>query len=119
MLPPLVADMNIGIPVIQFLRESGIDIVSSMEQQWGHLSDEQILARAYAMDRFVLTHDSDFGTLAVFSGYPLTGIIYLRPGGRLPSEVIADLGDLLTASVDWTPPMIVVYRSGRLRIRRL
>ena len=117
MLPPLVADMDIGIPVIQFLRESRIDIVSSVEMQWGHLSDEQILA--HAMDRFVLTHDSDFGTLAVFRGYPLTGIIYLRPGGRLPSEVIADLRDIMAAPVDWTPPMIVVYRSGRLRIRRI
>ena len=118
MLPPLVADMDIGIPVIQFLRENGIDIVSSVEEHWGHLSDEQILACAHKMNRFILTHDSDFGTLAVFYGNPITGIIYLRPRGRQPSEVIADLRAIMAASIDWTPPMIVVYRSGRLRIRR-
>ncbi len=119
MLPPLVADMNITAPVVQFLRSQGVDVVYAFEEGWHLYKDEDILANANMMDRFVLTHDSDFGHLAVYFKHPITGIILLRPGGRTPDEVISDLQNLLKMSVDWTPPLIAVYRFGRLRIRRL
>lgn len=35
MLPSLVADMNIADPVIHFLREHGVDVVSAREEVWG------------------------------------------------------------------------------------
>lgn len=119
MLPPLVADMNITAPVIQFLRSQEVDVVSAFEEGWNLYKDKDILANAHLMDRFVLTHDSDFGHLAVHLKRPITGIILLRPGGRTPDEVISDLQNLLKMPVDWTPPLIAVYRFGRLRIRRL
>ena len=114
----MVADMDIAAPVVHFLREQGVDILSAREEDWGGLTDSEILARAHAMARFVLTHDSDFGTLAVHRGEPITGILYLRPGGRPPPEVIADVHALLEAAIDWTPPVIAVYRRGRLRLRK-
>ena len=119
MLPPLVADMNITTPIVQFLRSQRIDVVSAFEEGWHFYKDEDILANAHIMERFVLTHDSDFGHLAVYLKRPITGIILLRPGGRTPLEVIADLQELLEMHVDWPPPLIAVYRSGRLRLRRL
>jgi predicted nuclease of predicted toxin-antitoxin system len=118
-LPRLVADMDIAAPVVYFLREQGVDILSAREEGWGSLTDSEILAQAHAMERFVLTHDSDFGTLAVHRGESITGILYLRPGGRPPAEVIADVQALLDAEIDWTPPVIAVYRTGRLRLRKL
>ena len=111
--------MNITTPVVQFLRSHGVDVVSAFEEGWYLYKDEDILANAHQMDRFVLTHDSDFGHLAVYFKQPITGIILLRPGGRTPNEVISDLQELLEMAVDWTPPLISVYRFGRLRIRRL
>ncbi|NOZ22340.1 MAG: hypothetical protein GXP25_14770 [Planctomycetes bacterium] len=119
MLPPLVADVNIAAPTIRFLRERGIDVISAEEEGWGGLTDSQILAKAHAQRRFVLTHDSDFGTLAIYRNEPLTGILYLRPGGRPPNLVIADLQELLDAQIDWSPPLIAVCRAGRLRLRRM
>jgi hypothetical protein len=71
------------------------------------------------MARFVLTHDADFGTLAVHRGEAITGIVYVRPGGRPPAEVMADVQALMAAEIDWTPPVIAVYRAGRLRLRKL
>ena len=118
MLPPLVADMDIAVPVVSDLRRQGVSVVSAREEGWGNLSDAQILVRAHADSRFVLTHDSDFGELAVHRGEALTGIIYLRPGGRTPRDVTRDLRDLNQADVDWSPPLIAVYRAGRLRLRR-
>ena len=117
MLPSFVADMNIADPVIHFLRERRLDVVSARERGWGNLNDSEILIRAHATSRFVITHDSDFGTLAVHRGEPFTGILYLRPGGRPPAEVISDLEALMKVEVDWTPPLIAVYRAGRLRLR--
>ena len=118
-LPPFVVDMNIADPVVGFLRASGVDVVSAREQGWGNLTDSQILSRAHAAARLVLTHDSDFGTLAVHRGEPITGILYLRPGGRPPAEVNSDLRALMEVKVDWRPPLIAVYRAGRLRLRRV
>jgi len=119
MLPPLVADMDIAAPVVHFLRVQGVDVLSAREEGWGDLTDSQILARAHAMARFVLTHDADFGTLAVHRGEAITGIVYLRPGGRPPAEVMTDVQALIEAAIDWTPPVIAVYRAGRLRLRKL
>jgi predicted nuclease of predicted toxin-antitoxin system len=111
--------MDIAAPVVHFLRAQGVDVLSAREEGWGDLTDSQILARAHAMTRFVLTHDSDFGTLAVHRGEAITGIVYLRPGGRPPAEVMADVQALMAAEIDWTPPVIAVYRAGRLRLRKL
>jgi predicted nuclease of predicted toxin-antitoxin system len=119
MLPPLVADMDIAAPVVDFLRRQGVDVLSAREEEWGDLTDSQILARAHAMARFVLTHDADFGTLAMHRGEAITGILYLRPGGRPPAAVIADVQALMEAEIDWTPPVMAVYRAGRLRLRKL
>ena len=119
MLPPLVADMNIADPVIRSLREHGVDVVSAREEGWGDSTDSEILARAHAASRFVVTHDSDFGTRAVHRREPITGILYLRPGSRPPNEVIEGLEALMKVDVDWTPPLIAVYRAGRLRLRHL
>lgn len=118
MLPPLVADMDIGVPVVHFLRSQGVDVISAREEDWGDLTDSEIWTRAHAMSRFVLTHDSDFGPLAVHRNESITGILFLRPGGRPPAEVISDIEALMAAEIDWTPPVLAVYRAGRLRLRR-
>jgi predicted nuclease of predicted toxin-antitoxin system len=111
--------MDIAAPVVHFLRAQGVDILSAREEGWGGLTDSKISAQAHAMVRFVPTHDADFGTLAVNRGEAITGILYLRPGGRPPAEVIADVQALMAAEIDWTPPVIAVYRAGRLRLRKL
>ena len=120
MLPPLVADINIAVSVIQFLRAQGVDVVAGREEGWYSYEDRDLLREAHARNRFVLTHDSDFGTLAVHEGQAITGIIHLRSGNRPSSEVITDLQVLLNTEIDWTPPLIVVCESGKPpRLRRL
>ena len=109
MLPALVADANIAFSVVRFLRSQGVDVKYTREQGWQHYEDNDILANAHTMNRFILTHDSDFGRLVIERNQPITGIILLRPGARPSSEVISDLQELLEMEVDWTPPLIAVY----------
>ena len=118
MLPPLVADMNIASPVVQWLRAHGVDVVYALEERWFRMTDREMLLRASADSRFMLTHDADFGKLAIQMGEPYYGIIHLRPGDRLPSEVIADLAELNSMDVQWERGMLAVFRNGRLRIRK-
>ena len=82
------------------------------------MTDREMLLRASADSRFMLTHDADFGKLAIQMGEPYYGIIHLRPGDRLPSEVIADLSELNSMDVQWERGMLAVFRNGRLRIRK-
>ncbi|MCI0589964.1 MAG: DUF5615 family PIN-like protein [Planctomycetes bacterium] len=118
MLPPLLADANVAVEVVAFLRGAGADVESVAEMGWGDRLDDEILLAASKRRRFVLTHDADFARLAIAEGVEFRGVLCLRPGDLPPELVIASLRPLITRDTDWTPPMIAVYRAGRLRIRR-
>ena len=117
-LPPLLADVNIGLPVIAFLRAEGVDVASVYERGLAWLHDASILRMATDELRFVLTHDADFGALVLAAGQSFHGILFLRPGDDPPDRVIEGLRPLLSFACDWSPPLIAVYRAGRLRLRR-
>jgi uncharacterized protein (DUF433 family)/predicted nuclease of predicted toxin-antitoxin system len=118
-LPALLADMNVAVEVVASLRAVGVDVASVYERALGAATDDEILALAASERRFVLTHDADFGRLAILEGALVHGVLYLRPGDRPPDAVIAELRALLSADIDWTPPVVAVLRGGRLRLRRL
>jgi predicted nuclease of predicted toxin-antitoxin system len=71
---PLLADENVHPDVIVFLRKAGLDVESVSEQGKFGLPDTQVLAQATEAGRVVLTHDSDFGGLALM-GAKFIGII--------------------------------------------
>lgn len=118
-LPPLLVDNCIGRAVVHFLRSKGIDVVSVCEEEWERLKDSEILEKANALGRLILTQDSDFGKLTVHDEKPAHRIIFLRPGSRPSSYVIDDLQNLLDAQIDWSEPLLVIYRAGNCRVRRL
>jgi predicted nuclease of predicted toxin-antitoxin system len=117
LLPPLLADANVAVEVVAFLRAAGVDVATVAEEGLTGRIDDEILAASVRMDRFVLTHDADFGRLAIAEGSPYRGILYLRPGDDPPEVVIAGLKALVARETEWRMPMIAVYRAGRLRIR--
>ncbi len=73
----ILSDENISPRVIVFLRNQGIDVLDTKAQSWYGKKDEELLEIAYREKRFVLTHDSDFGTLAINEGKRNYGISYL------------------------------------------
>jgi predicted nuclease of predicted toxin-antitoxin system len=101
---PLLADENIHPEVIEDLRARGKDVRSILGIGVG-LQDIDVLRFATAERRVVLTHDSDFGTLAFSEGEPFVGIIYLRPGHISASFVLGTIRAIETADVDAEEPL--------------
>jgi len=101
------------------LRDSGLDVRTVIDEGLNARSDAEILARAHEQGRAVLTHDSDFGRLAILRREPLLGIIYLRPGHRDADFTIGTLRALQASTIDVTPPFIIVAerRGDETRVR--
>ena len=119
----LLADENIHPAVVHFLRQQRYDVWSVVGQGLIGQGDEEVLRAGYDNGRVVLTHDSDFGTLAVAQNRPIVGIIYLRPGHIQPEFTIGTLETIARQSLDVSPPFIIVAeRKGqtvRIRVREL
>ena len=119
---PLLADENVNPEVIAFLRKTGLDVESASEQGRFGLPDTEVLRHATEAGRVVLTHDSDFGGMAVF-GAKFVGIIYLRPGHIRADFTIKTLEAIRSNAPELTPPFILVAeRTGdtvKIRVRQL
>ncbi|MBL8050257.1 MAG: DUF5615 family PIN-like protein [Anaerolineales bacterium] len=119
---PLLADENVHSDVIKFLRTAKLDVESIAEQGKFGISDKAVLLQAIQADRVVLTHDSDFGGLAL-QGEKIIGIIYLRPGHIRPEFTIKTIETLKEKSPDVKPPFILVAeRTGdtvKIRVKQL
>ncbi len=118
---PLLADENIHPTVQASLRSQGRDVSSVIEEGLGGEDDTAVLRFAHREKRVVVTHDSDFGTLAIQRRLPFTGIVYLRPGHLPPHRVLALLAALESLEMDVTPPFIAVAQQKldtiRVRLR--
>ena len=119
---PILADENVHPEVIEFLRKTGLDVDSIAEQGNFGLSDAEVLQQATEAERVVLTHDSDFGGLALM-GTEFIGIVYLRPGHIRADFTIKTLEAIRDNAPEVSPPFILVAeRTGdtvKIRVRQL
>ena len=120
---PILTDENIHEEVVAFLRGEGHDVLDVKESGLMGTDDLPLIRLSLAEQRIILTHDSDFGRLAVHNHEPLVGIIYLRPGHILPEFTVGTLRAVLAQLLDPQPPFIIVARrtgnSVRIRVRQL
>ncbi len=118
---PLLADENVHPEVIDFLRKAGLDVMSVSEQGQYGLPDSQVLRQATEAGRVVLTHDSDFGGLALM-GAQFIGIIYIRPGHIRTEFTTKTIEAVRDNAPEVTPPFILVAeRTGdtvKIRVRQ-
>ena len=97
------------------LRAAGHDVVWAGEWE-ASPSDDDIIARAAADERILVTLDKDFGELAVVRRLPHAGIIRLvacrtLAQGTKIAEVLDDF------SADLLQGAIVTVEPGRVRVR--
>lgn len=120
---PVLTDENLDADVVAYLRQESFDVLDVVESGLQGTADVDLLRRATAEGRVVVTHDADFGTLAILQGEPIVGIVYLRPGHIDPQFTVATVETILNADPDLDPPFVLVAkRSGsrvNIRVRRL
>mgnify|MGYP001377222273 CR=1 FL=1 len=115
----LLADENIPHGSIQALRDAGQDVLSASEVMARAL-DREVLARAGAEGRVLVTFDRDFGALAFKRGVSAAaGIVLLRFVPVTPEEPATVLLDLLSDSGLTCSGKFTVVNRERVRQRSL
>jgi len=119
----LLTDENIDPAVVAVLRNNGFSVWGVCESGWQGRTDVELLRRAFSDHRVIVTHDADFGTLALLGGEPVVGILYLRPGHINSQFTIETVDAVLRANPVVTPPFVAVARrtatNVSIRVRSL
>lgn len=120
----LLADENINPEVVSRLRALGCQIVTVAELGMAGAPDTAILQRAMADGRVVVTHDPDFGRLALHGESLSTGVVFVRPGHISSAVVLAALVAADGAAGELSTPFLLTVEqkasSGlRIRVRQL
>jgi predicted nuclease of predicted toxin-antitoxin system len=119
----LLADENIHPAVVGFLRDEGFEVWDVKEHGLHGSDDESLLRLAFENSQVILTHDRDFGKLAVAQMRLTVGIVYLRPGHIDPEFTIQTLQTILNSELELQTPFIVVSQRNRdtvsIRVRGL
>ncbi len=118
-----LADENIHPFLVAYLKDSGYDIITVSQLNLAGSSDRRIIDEANKTNRIILTHDSDFGTLAVVGRHAFTGIIYIRPGHIRGVFAIDTMKSLFAQDLNFSTGMIIIAQrqndSLKIRIRNM
>ena len=114
----ILANENFPGEAVAGLRNRGHDIVWVRTECPG-ISDQDVLARAQAEGRLLVTFDKDFGELAFRYGLPSTcGIVLFRIAAPSPSRVKRVAVMALESRDDWQGHFSVV-EDARVRMTPL
>ena len=116
---PLLTDENINPEVVTYLRNKGFDVLDIKEEGWHGKKDSEILSISFEQNRVIITHDADFGLLAIMKRQPFIGIIYIRPGDIQPLRTISQLERFIEAKITVKPQFMIVIQKNKIRIRTL
>ena len=113
----LLTDENISPSVISFLRANGFDVLDVKESGLVGSNDVDLIRLSIEKERVLVTHDQDFGALAVLDREPFLGILFLRPGHITSDHTIDSLRSMLAANLDLQPPFVLVAENFGTNIR--
>jgi predicted nuclease of predicted toxin-antitoxin system len=113
-----LANENFPGDAVAALREHGHDVAWIRTDTPG-IADPEVLARAQAEDRLLLTFDKDFGELAFRSGLPASsGIVLFRISASSVEHVVRVIVAALESRSDWAGHFAVV-EDDQIRLTRL
>lgn len=115
----ILSDENIHPEVVAYLRNKGFDVLDVKEEGWQGKKDSDLIAISHEQGRVVITHDGDFGLLAVMTRVPFTGIIYIRPGDIKPLRIINQLERFIEAKINLKPQFMIVIQKNKIRVRTI
>ena len=112
-----LVDECTGPAVARWLREQQHDIFSVYEQARG-MDDDEIVRKAFAENRILITNDKDFGEKAYRERWPHKGIILLRLDDERAEVKIEAIRQLLRSYADRLADQFVVVTETRVRFAR-
>ncbi len=112
----LLTDENIDTEVTQWLTAEGFDVLTIKAAGLEGTTDLALVRYATAERRLIVTHDADFGRLAILQREPLLGIVDLRPGHIDARFTIETLSTLLSTDPEVTPPFVIVARRSGIDV---
>jgi predicted nuclease of predicted toxin-antitoxin system len=114
----ILANENFPRIAVEALRAAGHDVAWVRSEQPGSL-DEEVLARAQAEGRPLLTFDKDFGELAFRSGLSAaSGVILFRILAPSPAVLARLAVRVLDSRSDWAGHFCVI-ENDRIRMTPL
>lgn len=113
-----LADECCDSGIVASLRADGHDVAYVVEGHSG-ISDDNILERAFAESRILLTEDKDFGELVYRLGKPAYGIVLLRIDVHNRREKWHRLKALIDRHENRLPSKFVVVELNKFRFRPL
>jgi len=114
----ILADENFPEDAVAALLEAGHDVAWVRTDAPGS-SDWQVLARAQAEDRILITFDKDFGELAFRARLPAScGIILFRISAPSSAHIARTAAVALESRTDWAGHLSVV-EDDRMRMTPL
>jgi predicted nuclease of predicted toxin-antitoxin system len=115
-MPKFIVDECTGIAVVYFLRDQGYDAVGVGEQM-PQAKDSDILTRALAEQRVVVTNDKDFGDMVFRDGRSHPGVVLLRLADDRIETKVRVIASILANYLDHLEKRFVVATEENIRIR--
>jgi len=112
-----IVDECTGPAVARWLRQQQHDVFSVYEQARG-MDDDDIVQKAFAENRIVVTNDKDFGDKVFRERWPHRGVILLRLEDERAPKKIAALKRLLERYADQLDDRFVVVTEAAVRFAR-
>lgn len=112
-----LVDESTGVAVVDFLRSQGHE-VAAVADVLPQAVDCDILAKAAAEARIVVTNDKDFGDLVFRSGQPHAGILLLRLKDESAANRVNTVRAVLEKHAADLPNNFVVATDSHIRIRK-
>ncbi len=90
-----LADMGLARSTVAFLCAQGHDAIHLRDQGLQRLEDDEIIEKARAEGRVILTHDLDFGRIIAVSRVSVPSVITFRLKDMRPAQVNHYLAEVL------------------------
>lgn len=115
-----LADMGISPKTVQWLVNQEYDAIHLLDEDLEKLPDEQILEKAQAEKRIILTVDLDFGALLAIAKTPFPSVIIFRLNNASRDIIEARLRVVLEKCLqDLEAGAILSVDDEKIRIRYL
>lgn len=113
-------DMGIARSTAEYLRRQGHNALHLRDEHLQRLPDEQIITKARAEERIIITHDLDFSRLIALSQQPMPSAITMRMNNMQPENVNQHLLEVISHfETELSAGALVSVNERGIRVRLL